>query len=1207
MENFQNELASGIKSLYPEAIVKKINKDNYLDIHLPQVNEKKGTHLFFNTSKGKIKIGFYSRDDEFNEQILSKSDTLEKYAQGIRLKDNPEFTDVVSALQQAEIFIKHLGLESPPLSLDVNVNDSSSIDQNAENTEEEEDDEKGFPFLRVGKPAEDLRDVVNAYLKKWQKPSYSYAGRMGIIAYFPKFVEELVSDDVCPVFTKQQIKTIYNKIYDDKVIPVLEYAPSELFSHTKRVWWIVPLCIWKEDIASMLFIDKNGFYALYDKGGGEEIQMIFSWDNVDQLEFEFAPDDDLNVCRLTLYSDNGGFLTFDEFISEKSDDDHGSYLQVIEAIWEARRETIEASRGDSIWKEGEGGETFEAYGHPLELYKSKEDIIKETNLEIRNIIDFESFISFVKTNKWKVDLKYIYQRLSDELQRDNRIVEWMLSEVLDAISLLPNEIKKDKTFIITWITKTQKALKQAEEQKAADPENKDVIAVYQAANNAASFAPHILVEMDDSLINDEEILRAAFSCKYVSFIERLDPEKWVIDKEWAVKAARINIHSVYYLPEHLKNDPDVCKALLGVHLSAFNFFTDDMKRNKSVQTFALKKDGTVFRIFPDDLRCNREFIKSILSNCYDNDDNSGYMIFATCDELSSDQELIDLAVERKPSIFKKIIAPNAYTKDVFKHYLKVSPYIFKLVPEVLQNDRELMIAMLSGGVDGHKRKSLFKESAWFNDEAFALDLVKTSDYSYSLQSLREDFQSKPDIVAAFLEKFPGPEHIAVLPAKQLGAEFFKPLVDQNLNFLYFIGNKVIADNLFENHKAIVLEKIKYADLRFIDKMGALSGNPEVFKAFMQNPLISSRYLEQPGYYIEEDAVLMEEIAQLLVHFQQPFFNDRYNRGIDKKDLSFESKNQDRLNYIQSLSGNETAFFKLLLSDPSPKIREEAAKRISLDEAAVNEIMDKGVPIVTHYEYGKSVIVDQQDLFVFKGLLLNPIFEDLSTAIKEKLNSFMNKHQSMNESKIGGLNQIKIILNGIGSEVVQGLISLEELSEFNKYVLNNSFSNKSEAWIAYLEEKGLVGMSEEVKQDYWDYNDVSHFTGINLEELTIEVYSGDDKLLFSSTYQDFENDYEDFLEENAQNNSEEYGKYFYPKPSACLVTYKSREHLTFPFQIHKHSEFDPEKLGIVIVSTDEIGNGVDYGDYALGIVYDGEKYDEVRHSSLGCSFSVYFES
>ena len=215
---------------------------------------------------------------------------------------------------------------------------------------------------------------------------------------------------------------------------------------------------------------------------------------------------------------------------------------------------------------------------------------------------------------------------------------------------------------------------------------------------------------------------------------------------------------------------------------------------------------------------------------------------------------------------------------------------------------------------------------------------------------------------------------------------------------------------------------------------------------------------------------------------------------------------------------------------------------------------------------------------------------------------------MEEVKMGNLKQIKIILNGIGSEVVQGLISHEELREFNQFVLNNSFSNKSEAWIAYLEEKGLEGgMLEEIKQYYWDYNDVSHFTGINLDELTIEVYSGDDKLLFSSTYQDFRDDYEDFLEENSLNNSEEYGKYFYPKTSDCLVTYKSQENLTFTFQIHNHSDFDPEKLGIVKVSTDEMGNGIDYGDYVLGIVYDGEKYDEVDHSSLGGSFSVYFET
>ncbi|MEY4660973.1 MAG: hypothetical protein RLZZ42_925, partial [Bacteroidota bacterium] len=73
------------------------------------------------------------------------------------------------------------------------------------------------------------------------------------------------------------------------------------------------------------------------------------------------------------YQESGGFLTFDEFISETADDNHGSYLRVIEAIWDARKDTIEASRGQSIWLEGEGGETFKAYGHPSDLYKEEID------------------------------------------------------------------------------------------------------------------------------------------------------------------------------------------------------------------------------------------------------------------------------------------------------------------------------------------------------------------------------------------------------------------------------------------------------------------------------------------------------------------------------------------------------------------------------------------------------------------------------------------------------------------------------------------------------------------------------------------------------------------------------------------------------------------------------------------------------------------
>jgi hypothetical protein len=50
--SLQQQLAEAVKKLYKDAVVKKIDVDNMLDIHLPKVNSKTGTHLFLNTAKG---------------------------------------------------------------------------------------------------------------------------------------------------------------------------------------------------------------------------------------------------------------------------------------------------------------------------------------------------------------------------------------------------------------------------------------------------------------------------------------------------------------------------------------------------------------------------------------------------------------------------------------------------------------------------------------------------------------------------------------------------------------------------------------------------------------------------------------------------------------------------------------------------------------------------------------------------------------------------------------------------------------------------------------------------------------------------------------------------------------------------------------------------------------------------------------------------
>jgi hypothetical protein len=98
-------LAAGIVNSCPGSIIKKFNKDNFLDIHLPFVNKERATHLFFNTPKAGIKIGFYCRDEKFVKATLKKSKKLESYSQGVRLKDNPVFESADLAIKAAIEFV----------------------------------------------------------------------------------------------------------------------------------------------------------------------------------------------------------------------------------------------------------------------------------------------------------------------------------------------------------------------------------------------------------------------------------------------------------------------------------------------------------------------------------------------------------------------------------------------------------------------------------------------------------------------------------------------------------------------------------------------------------------------------------------------------------------------------------------------------------------------------------------------------------------------------------------------------------------------------------------------------------------------------------------------------------------------------------------------------------------------------------------------
>ena len=353
--SIQSEIADKFIAKYPTSVVKKIDRDNHLDIHVPEIHEKKGTHIFFNTTKNKIKIGFYCRDEEFVTRAINNSlDTLEKYSQGIRFTANPVFDSVdealVSAFDLVEILIGKIAEKDTSKSMESEVEDSG--------------EDRGYPVISWGSDTIIPEDFLKAYAEKWQVESVLYNWRAGIIGILPDWMDQLVDKEVFFRFSSSQIDRIVNYISEDYIIPVLDYVPEDLYMHTRRVWWIVPFCIWKNDTASFLFVDKNGIYSMFKNSENEfDTDMIFPWDRVEEIDFVTEVEGDPNVVRLDIYADSGGQLSFDEFVS----DSKGSYLKVIESIYRVRKDTIKESKGAHEWYEGAGGEGFKSFSKPTDL------------------------------------------------------------------------------------------------------------------------------------------------------------------------------------------------------------------------------------------------------------------------------------------------------------------------------------------------------------------------------------------------------------------------------------------------------------------------------------------------------------------------------------------------------------------------------------------------------------------------------------------------------------------------------------------------------------------------------------------------------------------------------------------------------------------------------------------------------------------------
>ena len=374
--SIQKEIAIQIIEIYKDAQIKKIDVDNFLDIHLPGLHSAKGSHLYFNTAKDNIKIGFYCRDVEFIEQVITRSDSIEKVSNGIRPSNNPIFTNPSDAIKEAMNFINSIKGNDPNKKL----NKENDSDQN-----HNPDEEIGFPIISIPeiKHLKISKEQLDNYFEKWMAPRYLFNQRDGISGCLAVWITAFNDDNFAPFLSKIEIENIINNLLENKAIPILQSAPVEVQNELKNIWWVVPLCFWNH-FASPIFINKDGFYSLYTDNFPDDIriEMIASWESISELEFEYAIDcsdeldDQPNVNILLVKNEQNQRLSLFELVDSRKN--QGSYLKAIEAIYQIRKETIKQSNGLPFWKEGSGGEGVVDIAELKDLLYSKtfENIIR---------------------------------------------------------------------------------------------------------------------------------------------------------------------------------------------------------------------------------------------------------------------------------------------------------------------------------------------------------------------------------------------------------------------------------------------------------------------------------------------------------------------------------------------------------------------------------------------------------------------------------------------------------------------------------------------------------------------------------------------------------------------------------------------------------------------------------------------------------------
>lgn len=283
--SLQEQLFAAIQNKFPNAEAKKINKDNFLDIYFPDINQKRGTHLFFNTAKDGIKVGFYCRDEDFIEEVLKNSINIEKYAQGIRILNNPIQKSVKEIISSALDFIGEI------------LGDKSDLTEASEAEIENSNESKtNYPY--------DLKEFLGIVEAKTAKSQFEIIAYKNTLQEWEELYTVNIEDTTVGLKITRRYYDSYWKamVSRDELLGALEYYDEEK-----------DLDIAFDDIDWNFFKDGEGY---------NEVEMeLFDYD-FDALPSECWENDDKDSGELDAYK---VFANFPSTLDEEEILDKGNF------------------------------------------------------------------------------------------------------------------------------------------------------------------------------------------------------------------------------------------------------------------------------------------------------------------------------------------------------------------------------------------------------------------------------------------------------------------------------------------------------------------------------------------------------------------------------------------------------------------------------------------------------------------------------------------------------------------------------------------------------------------------------------------------------------------------------------------------------------------------------------------------------------------